>query len=273
MHEEIFETRKSEKFEEALVELYGTGPAVVRDEGASTVYDAMGQGLIQRATHTEYTKALIITKIAIEDNLYRDHIARMAPEIAKSMVESMEVEASNVLNRAFNTSYTFADGQPLCDTDKVVSRTGGTYANKPSSASDLSEASLEQAVLDIHALVGSDGLRADISPTALIVPTGLEFDAHRILDTSGRVATTNNDINVLKAGGYIPKLLVWRYLTDTDAWFVKTDAPDGLIKFMRREAAIDSDNDFATDNMLFKGTVRFSLTSGDQRSIYGNAGA
>jgi hypothetical protein len=273
IHEKIFELRTSDKHEETDVELYGTGVATVMGEGAPVGTDNIGQGLIQRYNHVQYGKSLVITKIAIEDNLYRSHISRMAPEISKSIVEAMEVEGANILNRAFNNSYTYADGQPLCDTDKVVSRTGSTFANKPATASDLSELSLENAFHDIAAIVGSDGLRAKLEVKKLIIPEALRFDAARLTMSDLKTSSADNDINTIKAMSLIPETVVWHYLTDNDAWFLLTDCPDGLIKYTRRPVSIDSDNEFTTDNMVFKGTTRFSFGSSNQRCIYGNAGA
>lgn len=273
IREMLFDLRTSDKYFEEDVELHGIGVASVKNEGGAIAFDSMGQGLIQRYTHLTYGKGMTITKESVEDNQYQSHIARMAPELAKSLNEAMETEAANILNRAFNTTYTFADGQPLCDTDKVVSGTGGTYQNRLTTFADLSETALEQAVIDIHGLVAADGLRMDVNPVCLIVPKEEQFNALRILKTDGRVQTADNDLNALKTMGMIPKIVMWRYLTDVDAWFIKTDVKDGLVFMNRRAPAVDSDNEFTTDNMLFKATARFSVGSSNQRGIYGSQGA
>ncbi len=273
VRDRLFEMRKSVRAFEEDVELTGVGLASLKGEGAPIEFDSFKQGLTQQYRHYAYAKAMKITMEAIDDNLYQNQINRMAPELAKSINHTIETVAANVLNRAFSTSYLYADGQPLCDTDKVLSGIGGTYANKPTVAVDLSEAALEQAVIDVQALVDGAGLRIGADVDALVIPNALQFDAHRILKSNLRVSTPDNDANALKDMGKIKDIIPWKFLTDTDAWFLTTSVPGGLVMYNRKDPKVESDNDFTTKDMMFSAVVRFSVGSSDQRGIYGSAGA
>jgi hypothetical protein len=273
VYPKIFEVVSSAGMFEDYQEITGLGLAAVKGEGAALAIDSMKQGLTERIQNVTYGKALKVTKESIEDNRYGRDILRMTPELAKSIAHAQETTAANVLNRAFNNSYLYADGQPLCDTDKVVSGTGETYANKPSVAVDLSEAALEQAIIDIEGIVGSDGLRIDIEARDLIIPRQLKFEAHRILKSMGRVATADNDANALKDMSLIKGVQEWRFLTDTDAWFIRTTVPGGLIFQERLAPEFGDDNEFLTTDLLYRVRARWGVGSENQRGIYGSAGA
>lgn len=272
VHERVFEKMSSEKNFEEVLELAGVGLATSKTEGAMISYDSAKQGITQRFVHTVYGKGMLLTREAIEDNQYLALAQIMTREIAKSLVHAKDTIAANIFNRAFNSSYTLADGQQLCDTDHVVA-TGGTFKNKLTTNADLSETSLEQAIIDIYDLVGPDGLKIDVTPRELLIPHNLIFDAHRLLKSELRPNSANNDANAARDMGMISEIIPWRRLTDTDAWFILTDARPGRVLYQRREPMMDSENDFDTQNAKFIGTERYSLGVADTRSVFGSAGA
>jgi len=270
---QLFTIENSRRAFEEDVSVSGFGLVPVKAEGAPITYDSMQQGFVTRYTHVEYGMGFVITKNMIEDDLYDIVAKKRAKSLAFSMRQTKEIICANVFNRAFNTSYTGGDGKNLISSAHP-NISGGTWSNAPTVASDLSEASLEQAVIDIGKWTNDRGLKIAIKPTKLVIPIDLMFEAERILGSNLRVGTSNNDINAIKSlgklsGGYI----VNHYLTDADAWFLLTDIPDGLKYWNRYADAFEMDNDFETSNAKFKGTMRFSVGWSDPRAVYGSSGA
>jgi len=269
----IFDKEMSAMNFEEDVNVHGFGLGVVKPEGTAITYDSMQQGFIKRYIHIVYGLGFIITREAIEDNLYMKLAKSNTEALAHSMKQVKETVAANVLNRAFSSSYTGADGLELCSTSHLLSK-GGTFQNKLSTAADLSEASLEQALMDIGGFVDDAELKMSARGMKLIIPRQLEFEAQRILKSDLQPGSANNDINVLMSGRYLPGgFAVNHYLTDSDAWFVKTDVPNGLRHFERRAMQIDNDTEFDSDNMKFKATERYSFGWTDPRGIFGSPGA
>lgn len=269
----IYDTEKSEMNWELDVNLHGFGLGVVKPEGTAVSYDTMQQGFKKTYYHTTLGLGFIITREAIEDNLYMKMAKSQSEALALSMKQVKETIAANVLNRAFNNNYVGADGIELCSTAHLLSK-GGTFANKLAVDADLSEYALEQALIDIAGFVDDASNKMQCRGMRLIVPRQLDFEASRILNSDYRVDTTNNDINAIKFGRYLPQgYIVNHYLEDADAWFIKTDAPNGMRHFERRALSIDNDTEFDSDNMKFKATERYSFGWTDPRGIYGSAGA
>jgi len=269
---DLFDVVQSQKAYEEIVEVTGFGVAPVKSEGASTVYDTETQGTVTRATHVAYSLGYIVTKEEMDDNQYLEVSGTRAKANAFSMYTTKETVAANVYNRAFNSSYTFGDGKEILATDHPT--LSGDQSNELSTAADLSEASLEDLLIQIMNAKNSRGLRISLSPRTLHVAPGNYFNAKRILDSSLQNDTANNAINVIRNSGAIPGgLKVNNYFTDADAWFVRTDAPSGMTMFERKPIEFTQDNDFDTDNAKAKSYMRFSLTVGDFRALYGSPGA
>lgn len=270
---EIFSYNKSTRNFEEEVGITGFGLANVKAEGQGITYDTQYQGYIKRYTHVTYGLGFIITLEMMEDDLYDVVARRRARALAFSMRQTKEIVGANVYNRAFNSSYTGGDAKEMCATDHP-NVTGGTWANELTTAADLSEASLEQASIDIGKLKNDKGLNIAIRPLKLIIPPDLEFEAVRILQSTLQNDTANNAINAIKSMGKIPQgYRVNHYFTDTDAWFILTDAPDGMKHFERRADSFGVDNDFDTENAKFKATARFSFGWTDPRGIFGSPGS
>lgn len=275
----LFDTYKSTKQFEEDVGISSFGLAVVKPEGASVSFDSERQAFITRYQHVVYALGFVITRESMEDDQYAVVGQRKAQGLAYSMRQTKEIVASNVYNRAFSTSYLGGDGASLIASGAGTASpshplfAGGTATNGPSTWADLSEAALEQAVIDIAAFTNDRGLLIAVKPKTLIIPRQLMFEAKRILGSDGRVGTDNNDVNALKNMGLIPETVVNHYLTDTDAWFIRTDAPHGMKHFERRADAFDMDNDFDTENAKYKATARYSFGWTDWRGIYGSRGA
>ena len=273
---DIFDKMTSTRAFEEEVGVTGFGLAQIKTEGNGIAYDDQSQGYVNRYTHITYGLGFIITREMYEDGQAVTVALRRASALAFSIRQTKETVCANVLNRAFTAAYTMganSDGKELLATDHP-NKSGGTWSNELTTAADLSEASLEQACIDIGALKTDRGLTIAIRPMKLIIPTALEFDAYRILKSIGRVDSANNDINAIRASGKIPQgVCVNHYLTDSDAWFLKTDCPDGM-KYMERKAdAFGSENDWDTENAKFKATTRFSVGWSDPRGLYGSPGA
>lgn len=269
--DKVFETRQSRKNFEEDVSISSFGLALQKGEGSSVSYDTEQQGFIDRYTHVVYALGFIITKEMVEDDLYDVVGERKAKGLAFSMRQTKEVNAANVLNRAFNSSYTFGDGVSLINASHP-NVAGGTWANQIAVAADISEAALEQACIDIGKYTNDRGLRIAVKPQKLIVPVDLDFEANKILQTQYEVGTNNNTVNLVRSR--FPKgCFVNHYLTDVDAWFIITNVPNGMTHFNRRDDAFGMDDDFDTDNAKFKATSRYSFGCSDKRSIYGSAGA
>lgn len=268
----VFDKMTSRRAYEEITGVSGTGLAVIKPEGDSVTYDTMQQGFRTRFTHLEYGIGVIITRNMVEDDLYDIVGKQRAMSLGMSVDQTYENVAWNVLNRAFNNSYVGGDGLEMCSTAHL-NAAGGTYANELTTAADLSEASLEQAIIDIGKLKNDRGLQVPIRPKQLVIPVDLEFEATRILKSAGRVSTADNDLNALNSLSKIPGgIVVSHYLTDTDAWFVTTDAPEGLILFERRGPEMGMDNEFDTDNAKYKATFRISAGWANPRGIFGSPG-
>lgn len=269
----LFEKNTSRRAFEEDVGVTSFGLATVKTEGGGISYDTERQGFTTRYVHVVYGMGFVITREAFDDDLYDVVGQRKAQGLAFSMRQTKEVIGANVYNRAFNSSYTGGDGVSLINASHP-NITGGTWSNQISTASDLSEAALEQAFIDISLLKNDRGLQIALRPEKLIIPPQLEFEAARILKTEGRVGTDLNDVNALKTlGKFSGGVVINHYLTDTDAWFIRTNAPHGMKYFERRGDEFNMDNDFDTENAKFKATARYSFGWTDPRGLYGSAGA
>lgn len=273
---DIFEKMNSTRAFEEEVGVTGFGLAAIKNEGTGIAYDEQEQGFVSRYTHVTYGLGFIITREMYEDGIAVTVALRRANSLAYSIRQTKEIVGANILNRAFTAAYTMgsnSDGKELCATDHP-NKSGGTWSNELATPADLSEAALEQACIDIAGFTTDRGLTIAIRPKALIIPQALEFDAYRILESIGQSGTANNDTNALRASGKFPQgILVNHYLTDTDAWFIKTDCPDGLKYMERRADSFGTENDFDTENAKFKATFRGSFGWSDPRGIFGSPGA
>lgn len=268
----LFEKHSSSRAFEEDVGVMSFGLAQVKPEGASIQFDTEKQAFITRYSHVVYALGFVVTREAFDDDQYDVVGQRKAQGLAFSMRQTKEIVGANVYNRAFNSSYVGGDGVSMVNASHP-NFSGGTWSNQIGTASDLSEAALEQAVIDIGGFTNDRGLLISVRPKTLIIPRQLAFEAKRILGTDGRVGTDLNDVNALKAMGLIQDVVTNHYLTDTDAWFIRTDVPNGLKYFERRADAFDMDNDFDTENAKFKATARYSFGWTDPRAIYGSQGA
>ena len=272
-HAEIFITETSARAFEEEVMLTGFSGAEVKQEGAPVVFDQASEAYTSRYTHETIALAFAITEEAIEDNLYDRLASRYTRALARSMANTKQVKAAAVLNNAFNSSFTGGDGKELIATDHPLAN-GGTFSNELATAADLNETSLEQSLIDIAAFVDERGLRIAIQGRKLIVPKELQFTAERILKTPLRTATADNDINAIKNMGMIPEgYRVNPFLTDTDAFFIMTDAPNGLKHFVRSPIKTAIEGDFDTGNVRFKARERYVFGFSDPRGIFGSPGA
>jgi len=268
----IFDSESSDRAFEEEVMLGGFGAAVTKGEGAGVTYDTAQEAWTARYNHETIALAFALTEEAIEDNLYDKLASRYTKALARSMAHTKNVKGAAILNNGF-TSGLGGDGKVLMTTDHPL-LTGGDLANEPSTATDLNETALENAFIDIAGWTDERGLRIALKPTSLCIPPALAFVAERILKSDARVATADNDLNALKSKGAIPGGYdVNHYLTDPDAWFVKTDAPDGLKHFERTAMKTGTEGDFETGNVRFKARTRYSFGWSDYRSIYGSPGA
>jgi hypothetical protein len=268
----LFETHKSSRAFEEDVGVSSFGLAIVKPEGSPIQYDSERQAYITRYSHVVYALGFAITREIMEDDLYDVVGQRKAQGLAFSMRQTKEIVAANVYNRAFSNSYVGGDGKELCATDHPLFA-GGTFANELTTAADLSEAALEQAHIDIAGFVNDRGLLISVRPKTLIIPRQLMFEAKRITAPTGRPGTDTNDVNAMKAMGLVPEVVVNHYLTDSDAWFLRTDVPHGMKHFERRADSFDMDNDFDTENAKFKATARYSFGWTDPRGLFGSPGA
>ncbi len=272
-YKQIFDVLNSGLNYERDVNMFGFGMAVVKSEGTPVTYDTMAQGFAYNYSHIPYALAYTISHEAMMDNQYMKLAEVASKSMGNSMKEAKETVGANVLNLAFSNTVTYADGLELCSTANLLSG-GGTFRNTLSTAADLSEASLEQAIIDIGGFVDDRSLKSKVMPVKLIVPKELQFEADRLLKSEYRVSTADNDINAIQEGGYLPGgKSVNHYLTDADAWFIKTDCAQGLQHFMRESVKIDMDVEFNTDNILCKFYERYSFGCTDKRGIYGSPGA
>ncbi len=272
-YKQIFDLETSDMNCEKDVNVYGFGMAAVKPEGTAVQYDTMAEGFSFNYIHIPYGLGFSLTHEAMMDNLYMKLAKQNTLELGKSMKETKETVCANILNRAFSSSYVYADGIELCSTVNLLSG-GGTFSNKLAVDADLSEAALEQALIDIAGFVNDRNMKAKVKARKIIVPKEYEFEIQRLLKSEMRVATADNDINVIKSGMYFPEgYVINHYLTDTDAWFIKTDCLNGLKFFEREGVKIDTDVEFNTDNILVKAYERYSAGLTDKRGIYGSQGA
>jgi len=272
-HEEIFDTETSERAFEEEVMLSGFGEAPVKGEGASVSYDYAQETFTARYSHETVALAFSLTEEAIEDNLYDTLSSRYTRALARSMSQTKQIKAANVLNNGFNSSFPGGDGKELFATDHPT-LTAGDQSNEPSTAADLNETSLENAMIDIAAFKDERGLKVNVQARKLIVPPQLQFVADRLLNTPNRVATSVNDINALRNMGMLPEgYTVNHFLTDTDAFFIKTDSPNGLKHFVRSGIKTGMEGDFETGNVRYKARERYSFGFSDWRGMYGSPGA
>ena len=268
----LFEKYDSNRSYEEDVGTSGFGLLGIKTEGGPISYDSERQGYTTRFTHVEYSLGFIITRIMMEDDLYDVVGQRRAQGLAFSVRQTKEILGANVYNRAFNSSYTGGDGKELIATDHP-NVAGGTWSNELATPADLSEAALEQAVIDIAGFTNDRGLKIAVKPQSLIIPWQLAFEAHRILKTAGRYGTADNDTNALRDMGLFKDVVVNHFLTDTDAWFIRTNTPHGMKYWERRADEFGSDNDFDTENAKFKASFRCAFGWTDPRGLYGSAGA
>ena len=272
-HKEIYETETSERSFEEETKLSGFSAAPVKNEGSAISYDNAQEAWTARYNHETIAMGFSITEEAMEDNLYDSLSARYTKSLARAMAYTKQVKAAAILNNGFSAAVTYGDGQSLFSTaHPLVS--GGTNSNRPATAADLNETSLEAAVIQIAGWTDERGLLIAAKPRKLIVPPALQFVATRLLETSLRVGTTDNDINALKNNGSIPEgYVVNHFLTDTNAWFLKTDVPNGLKHFIRVPLATSMDTDFDTGNNRYKARERFSFGVSDPLGAFGSPGA
>jgi len=268
----LFDTSKSTKAFEEDVGVSSFGLAIQKPEGSPISYDTERQAFITRYQHVTYALGFVITREVMDDDQYAVVGQRKAQGLAFSMRQTKEIIAANVYNRYATAGYVGGDGVTLLSASHP-NLAGGTWSNQIATAADLSEAALEQAVIDIAGFTNDRGLLIAVRPKSLIIPRQLMFEAKRILNSDGRVGTDNNDLNAIKNMGLVPETIVNHYLTDTDAWFIRTDVPHGMKHFERRADAFDMDNDFDTENAKYKATARYSFGWTDPRGIYGSAGA
>ncbi len=267
---QIFESMDSTKAYEKVIEATGFGLAYVKAEGASVTYDSDNQGTTNTFTNVTYGLGYIVTREEMEDDQYTYVSRSRSRSLAFSMNTTQEIVHANVLNRAFSGSYVGGDGVALCSTAHPTA--SGNQSNLLTAA-DFSEASLEDALKQVALATDARGNIIGLRSQDLIVSVGDMFNATRIMKSELRTGTANNDINAVKSMGMIlGDVIVNHYLTDQDAWFLKTNAPDGLISMRRREMEFDQDNDFDTETAKAKSTIRYVPGWGDFRGIYGNAG-
>ena len=272
-HKEIFDEESSERAFEEEVMLYGFEQAPVKGEGAAIAYDQAGEAFTARYTHETIALAFAITEEAVEDNLYDKLSARYTRALARSMSNTKQVKAAAVLNNAFSSSYAGGDGVSLVNSTHPTTG-GGNFSNTLATQADLNETSLEQALIDISLFIDERGLKIALRGMKLILPPQLQFTAQRLLKSEQRTGTADNDINAIKSGSYLPDgFAINHFLVDPDAWFVKTDAPNGLKHFVRSPLKTALEGDFDTGNVRYKARERYSFGWSDPRGIYGSQGA
>jgi len=272
-HAEIFDTESSDRAFEEEVLIVGFGNARDKSEGQSVGYDSASEGFTARYTHETVALAFALTEEAVEDNLYDRLGARYTKALARSMAHTKQVKAANVLNNAFNSSFAGGDGVELVSNAHPLAG-GGTFSNRPSAYSDLNETSLEDALISISTFVDDRNMILALQGVKLVVPPQLQFVADRLLETPGRVSTADNDINSIRNMGMLPQgYAVNHFLTDTDAWFVKTDVPDGFKHFERSPVATSMEGDFNTGNVRYKARERYSFGFSNPRAVFASQGA
>ncbi len=272
-HAEIYETESSDRAFEEEVMLVGFGNANTKAEGAGVQFDSANEAYSARYTHETIALAFALTEEAMEDNLYDRLGARYTRALARSMAHTKQVKAAATLNNAFDANFTGGDGVELCSAVHPLAG-GGTFRNEPSTAADLNETSLENALIDISTFVDERNMIIALRGMKLIVPPQLQFVADRLLESTLRPSTADNDINAMKNMGMLPEgYVINHFLTDPDAFFLKTDAPNGFKHFERAALATNMEADFDSGNMRFKARERYSFGFSDPRCVFGSPGA
>jgi hypothetical protein len=272
-HKELYETETSERSFEEETKLSGFSAAPVKNEGSAIAYDNAQEAWTARYNHETIALGFSLTEEAIEDNLYDSLSARYTKGLARAMAYTKQVKAAATLNNGFSAAYTGGDGVALFSASHPLVN-GGTNANTPSTQADLNETSLENAVIQIAAWTDERGLLIAAKPKKLVVPPALQFVATRLLETELRVGTNNNDINAIKNNGSVSEgYTINHFLTDTNAWFLTTDVPNGLKHFVRTPLSNSMDGDFDTGNVRYKSRERYSFGWSDPLGIYGSSGS
>ena len=272
-HAEIYTTESSDRAFEEEVLIVGFGNASVKEEGQGVEFDSASEGFTARYTHETVALAFSLTEEAVEDNLYDRLGARYTKALARSMAHTKQVKAANVLNNAFSSSFAGGDGVSLINTAHPLAN-GGTLANRATTMADLNETSLENALISISTFVDDRNMILAMRGTKLIVPPQLQFVADRLLETPGRVGTADNDINAIRNMGLLPEgYAVNHFLTDTDAFFILTDCPDGFKHFERTPITTSMEGDFDTGNVRYKARERYSFGFSNPRCVFGSQGA
>tara|TARA_B100001093_G_scaffold518045_1_gene601545 strand:- start:15365 stop:16273 length:909 start_codon:yes stop_codon:yes gene_type:complete len=272
-HKEIYETETSDRSFEEEVKLSGFGTAPTKSEGAAVEFDTAQEAFTSRYTHETVALGFAITEEAVEDNLYDSLSTRYTKSLARAMAYTKQVKAASTLNNGFDSNFKGGDGKALFATDHPLV-SGGTNSNRFATNADLNETSLEDAVIQIAAWTDERGLLIAARPRKLIIPPALQFVATRILETEKRVGTADNDVNALSTNGAIPEgYTINHYLTDTDAFFLTTDIPNGLKHFVRAPMATSMDGDFETGNVRYKARERYSFGFSDPLGMFGSPGA
>ena len=271
-HAEFYDVETSDRAFEEEVMLSGFGNAAVKAEGQGVTFDSANETFTARYTNETIALAFSITEEAIEDNLYDRLASRYTKALARSMSNTKQVKAANVLNNAFDSSFAGGDGKELCATDHPI--VAGTFRNELSTSADLNETSLEQSLIDIAAFTDERGLKIAARGVKMIIPSELQFTAERLMKSAGRTGTADNDINAVGSMGMIPQgYTVNHFLTDTDAFFIKTDVPNGLKMFVRSPVKTAMEGDFTTGNVRYKARERYSFGFSDPRGMFGSPGA
>jgi len=271
-HTEIFDEESSDRAFEEEVMLGGFANAAVKPEGQGIVYEDAQETFTARYTHETVALAFSLTEEAVEDNLYDKISTRYTKALARSMANTKQIKAAAILNNGFNASFAGGDGKELFATDHPT--LSGDQKNELSTAADLNETSLEQMLIDIADMKDERGMKIALQGTKMIIPLQLQFVAERLLKSAGRVGTADNDLNAVRNMGMVPQgYVVNNFLTDTDAFFIKTDSPNGLKHFVRAPIRTAMEGDFDTGNVRYKARERYSFGFSDWRGIFGSPGA
>ena len=267
---QIFDEVSSDKAYEERAGFVGLGLSRVKGEGAPVYFDKWNQGFVRRTSNVTYALGYTVSREAVDDNQYMEATKAKTAALARSEYQTRETVAANILNRAFNSAYAYVDGKELCATDHLT-KTGLTFKNELTTAADLSEASIEQALIDISKFTDERGLKIAVKGMRLIIPTELQFEAMRILNSTLQNDSANNAINALK--NVSMDVAVNHYLTDSDAWFIKTDVPEGMIYQNRQAPVFENDTDFNSKNLMYTAYSRYQFDAVDVRGVFGSPGA
>tara|TARA_Y100000592_G_scaffold50560_1_gene79933 strand:- start:253 stop:1158 length:906 start_codon:yes stop_codon:yes gene_type:complete len=271
-HAEIYDVENSDRAFEEEVMLSGFGNAQVKGEGAGVSFDDAQETFTARYSHETIALAFAITEEAIEDNLYDRLASRYTKALARSMANTKQVKAASVLNNAFNANFKGGDGKALLADDHPT--LAGSFKNELGTSADLNETSLEQSMIDISKMTDERGLKIAARGLKMIIPSELQFTAERLMKSQGRTGTADNDINAINSMGMVPQgYVVNHFLTDSDAFFIKTDVPNGLKMFVRAPIKTAMEGDFDTGNVRYKARERYSFGFSDPRGLFGSPGA